>query len=78
MDNARFSSILNMKVSGLLDVYMQSRGASLKDALVTIYHSRLYKVLECEETKLWHHSPMLLLDCMMSELKTGVLEFPDE
>ena len=78
MDNSRFSSILELKVSGLLDAYMQSCGASLKDALATIYHSRLYKVLECEETKLWHHSPMLLLDCMMSELKTGVLEFPDE
>jgi len=52
--------------------------ATLKDALAKVYHSRLYKSLECEETKLWHHSPMLLLDCMMSELETGVLEFPDE
>ena len=78
MDNAHFSSILEIKVSGLLEVYMQLTGATLKDALATIYHSRLYKALECEETKLWHHSPLLLLDCIMNELKTGVLEFPDE
>lgn len=78
MNNSRFSSILTIKTSGLLEAYMQLVGAPLKDALLTVYHSRLYKALEREETKLWHHSPLLLLDCMMNELQTGVLEFPDE
>ena len=78
MDNTRFPSILAIKISGLIEAYMQLVDATLKDALLTVYHSRLYKALECEETKLWHHSPLLLLDCIMSELKTGILEFPDE
>ncbi len=78
MDDARFAAILEIKVSGLVEAYMRLDGVTLKDALVAVYHSGLYKILEREETKLWHHSPALLRDCMMNELNTGHLEFPDE
>lgn len=78
MDERRFSAILEIKVSGLVEAYMDSTKASLEDALKTIYGSKLYKTLEREETKVWHFSSALLLDCMMQELETGVLRFPDE
>ena len=78
MDDKRYSSILEIKVSGLVEAYMKSAGATLKDALDTVYHSKLYQVLEREETKMWHHSPALLLDCMLQELDTGCLGVPDE
>ncbi len=78
MDDRRFSAILEIKAAGLVEKYMQSRHVTLKDAIHTVYHSHLYQVLEREETKMWHHSPALLLDCMLHELETGSLEFPDE
>lgn len=78
MDKIKFPAILEIKISGLVEAYMQSSGATLQEALATVYHSRLYQALEREETKLWHHSPLLLFDCMTGELSTGVLEFPDE
>ena len=78
MDKIKFPAIFEIKISGLVEAYMQSSSATLKEALAIVYHSRLYTALEREETKLWHHSPLLLLDCMTNELKTGVLESPDE
>ena len=78
MDNQRFASILEIKVAGLVEAYMQSARATLKDAIKTVYNSRLYQVLEREETKMWHHSSALLLDCIKQELASGCLEFPDE
>jgi hypothetical protein len=74
----RFASILELKVSGLVEALMQTSGLNLEDALLRIYGSKLYEALEQEETKLWHHSPLLLLDCLESEFRTGKPEFPDE
>ncbi len=78
MDSNRFPVILEIKASGLIEAYMQASGASLSQALNIVYHSQVYQTLEREETKLWHHSPLLLLDCLESELNTGTPEFPDE
>lgn len=78
MNKPHFPAILEIKVSGLVEAYMQTSGADLNQALQTVYHSQVYQALEQEETKLWHHSPLLLLDCLISELKTGTTAFPDE
>ena len=78
MDRDHFASILTIKVAGVANAYMLSTGAACKEALESVYHSRTYEALEREETKLWHHSPLLLLDCLTNELNTNQLEFPDE
>lgn len=78
MTAERFASILEIKVSGLVEVLMQSKRLDLDQALLSVYRSKLYAALEREETKLWHHSPLLLLDCLESEFRIGKPEFPDE
>ncbi len=78
MNTDRFSLILSIKVSGLVEALMDKAGLGLNDALLRVYHSQLYRTLECEESKMWHHSPLLLLDCLESEFKTGHPEYPDE
>jgi hypothetical protein len=78
MNNTKFPLILEMKVSDLVNLYISSKNVTLDEALDTVYHSKLYKILEQEETKIWHHSPFLLLNCLNQELKTGKLECPDE
>jgi hypothetical protein len=74
----RFASILEIKASGLVEALMQKAGLTLEDALLRVYGSKLYETLEREESKLWHHSPLLLLDCLESEFRTGKPEYPDE
>jgi len=74
----RFSSILEIKVAGLVEVLMQSKCIDLDKALSAVYQSKLYEAMACEETKLWYHSPLLLLDCLEAEFRTGKPEFPDE
>ena len=78
MNAERFSLILSVKVAGLVDALIGKTGAELSDALQTVYESRLYRTLEDEKSKMWHHSPLLLLDCLELELKTGKPEYPDE
>lgn len=78
MNAAQFPMILELKVEGLVEAFMQMTGKKLNEALSIVYHSQVYRVLERENTKLWRHSPQLLLDCLSSELRTGTPEFPDE
>ncbi len=78
MDSTRFSMILELKVAGLVEELVAFSNGTLQESLNNVYSSKVYSVLECEETKLWHHSPQLLLNCLVQELKTGTPEFPDE
>lgn len=54
--------ILPYKVSQLAVLYARKSGISLSEAIKRIYKSRTYKVLEREETKLWHYDPVALLE----------------
>ena len=78
MNSIRFPMILELKVAGLIEEFISFSDTSLQEALKIVYNSKVYEVLEREETKLWHHSPQLLLDCLIQEVKTGKPEFPDE
>jgi len=78
MTDSRFEMILELKTAGLVEELIKHTGMTLKDSLHKVYNSQVYKTLEREETKLWHHSPLLLLDCLSKELETGLAEFPDE
>jgi hypothetical protein len=78
MTEERFSCILELKASGVVEALMKDAGMSMDEAITCFYHSKVYQTLAIEETKLWHHSPMLLLDCIKSELRTGTPEYPDE
>lgn len=60
----RFSLILCLKVSGLVEAWMEKAGVGLSDALQAVYESKLYRTLGDEESKMWHHSPLLILDCL--------------
>ncbi len=78
MNIDHFPMILELKTSGLVEAWMNFSDMTLQKALYKVYNSKVYEVLEREETKLWHHSPMLLLDCLIQEIETGSPEFPDE
>ena len=45
------------KAARITTLLRQNRRMALKQALLTFYRSKAYRLLEHEETKLWHESP---------------------
>ena len=50
-------NLIPPKVAKITTMLRSSRNMAVKQALLTFYTSRAYRLLEREETKLWHASP---------------------
>lgn len=62
--NKNLYLLLPSKVSQLARIYAEDKGVNYLDALRYIYHSKTYKQLEEEETKLWHLGPVALYEIL--------------
>ena len=76
MDNT--SPVLAMITPGIINLLMENRKLSLKEASALLYNSRLYKALEDEKTKVWRLGYPLLYDLLDEELTTGKITYPEE
>ena len=56
------------EVAGLID---QNRGVSQMDGLRIFLNSRTHEMLEDDEMKLWHFSPLVIFDMWEAEEATG-------
>lgn len=77
MDKKRFEAILPLKIESVVELMTKQKGFSFRESLRYLYNSKLYQMLEKEETKVWHYSPMLLLELILKEKEQGILELPD-
>ena len=50
-------NLIPPKVAKITTMLRNDRNMAVKQALLTFYSSNAYKLLEWEETKLWHRSP---------------------
>ena len=50
-------NLIPPKVAKITTMLRNDRNMAVKQALLTFYSSKAYKLLEREETKLWHASP---------------------
>ena len=50
-------NLIPAKVAKITSMLRNERNMTVKQALLTFYGSNAYKLLEQEETKLWHFSP---------------------
>ena len=50
-------NLIPPKAAKITAMLRASRNMAVKQALLTFYNSRAYRLLEREETKLWHASP---------------------
>jgi hypothetical protein len=73
---SEFEALLPLKVEGIVEQLIEERKMLLQNALEYLYSSQLYALLECEETKMWHYSPQMLLYLLESEKNTGKLNLP--
>ncbi|NDV82068.1 hypothetical protein [Bacteroides sp. 51] len=77
MDKKKFEAILPLKVQSVVKLMIERKGFSFRESLRYLYTSKLYHMLEREETKVWHYSPMLLLELVEKEKDQGIFELPD-
>jgi hypothetical protein len=71
-------AVIAIITPGIIDLIMEKRGLNLERASDILYNSRLYEVLEDEETMLWRLSYTVLYDLLEEELNTGEITFPEE
>ena len=78
MESNRLSTALIFLVPQILELIMQVYDVDDERATEMLYTSELYKVLEEEETKLWHLSAHALFEMYKEEKGTGKITYPEE
>lgn len=77
MKAEEFAVLMPHISSDFVRVIVEKRGISEQEAILKLYTSKLYAMLEREETKVWHYSTPMLYSLLEQEEKTGDIVFPD-
>lgn len=77
MGQDQFSAILPYIVDDLASSIIERLKISEEELIPLLYSSKLYTLLEDEETKLWQYSTEKLLSLFVEEQETGAITFPD-
>ena len=78
MDNETYISFMALHSHPIIEGLTALRNISKRDALEFFYTSKLYKLYEREDTKLWHFSNVTLTDMLNQEITEGHIVFPVE
>ena len=78
MNDLQFKSLLQLYTPCVIKEVMQRMGEDEKTAIEMFYSSSLYEKYTDEKTKLWHFSPVLLVDLLEQEFETGEIKYPIE
>ena len=78
MSKDRLSAVLIILIPQILELVIRAFKVDDEKAVEMLYSSELYKVLEEEETKLWHLSAHALFEMLQEELATGKITYPEE
>ena len=78
MKDQKFDAIMTLLVPQILPFIMQNYAVDEIAASKMFYESDVYAILEQENTKLWHLSPLSIYTMFDEEQKTGRFEFPEE
>ena len=78
MTPEKLSALLAILNPSIVQLIMDNRNLTNIEAAKLLYSSSLYAMLENEESKLWHLSPLTLYELLAEELATGVINYPEE
>lgn len=78
MDKKKFEAMLVLIVPQVVQLISENYGYDEVEASKSFYESAVYSMLEQEDTKLWHFSPLTLFNMYDEEQKTGKITFPEE
>ena len=77
MEQKKFEAMLVLIVPKVIGLITQESGLDEVTATRAFYESKVYSLLEQEDTKLWHLSPLTLFNMYDEERKTGNITFPE-
>ncbi len=77
MDQKKFEAMLVLIVPMVVALIVENYGLDEIAATRDFYESKVYSLLEQEDTKLWHLSPLTLFSMYDEERKTGEITFPE-
>lgn len=77
MEQKKFEAMLILIVPQVTGLIVKNCGMDEVSAAKAFYDSRVYSLLEQEDTKLWHLSPLTLFHMFDEEKKTGTITFPE-
>ena len=78
MNDLQFKSLLQLYTPCVIKEIKERKNIDEKNAIELFYTSSLYEKYTDEKTKLWHFSPVLLVDLLEQELTTGEINYPVE
>lgn len=77
MEQKKFEAMLVLIVPKIIGLIIENHGIDEVSASKKFYESKVYSILEEEDTKLWHLSPLTLFNMYDEEVKTGNITFPE-
>lgn len=77
MEQKKFEAMLVLIVPKIVELIVKNHKMDEVTASKEFYKSNVYSLLEQEDTKLWHLSPLLLFHMYDEEIKTGNITFPE-
>ena len=78
MEREKFNAVMGVLVPQIIGLIAKDFGDSEISAINMFYASQVYSILEQEETKLWHLSPLTLYNMYVEERSTGSFVIPEE
>jgi hypothetical protein len=77
MGQERFAAMMPYISADLVAMIADKQSITAKEAITKLYASKLYELLENEETKVWQYSTQMLYSLFEQEEKNGTIRFPD-
>ncbi|MBM6896059.1 hypothetical protein H9X86_01550 [Pseudoflavonifractor capillosus] len=78
MVDKKFEAILTLLVPQVINLICENYPLDEMTASREFYESKVYSLLEQEDTKLWHFSPLTLFNMFDEEKRTGDFQMPEE
>ena len=78
MEKKKFEAMLVLLVPQVIHLITKNYPYDEVTASKEFYESKVYSLLEQEDTKLWHLSALTLFNMFDEERKTGAFIFPEE
>lgn len=77
MNSEQYKALFKLICTDLVRLIMVKRNIAEDEAANMLYSSKLYTILEQEETKVWYYSTDMPYSLFEHEQKNGQLIFPD-
>ncbi len=78
MNEEKFSALIGLIVPQVVHLIAEKYSYNEVKATQEFYSSKVYALLEEEDTKLWHFSPLTLFNMFIEEKETGEFYIPEE